>query len=250
MDIRSVTSDAIILRGRDYSEADRILILLTKEAGKMPAIAKSVRKPASKLKASTQLFSYSRLNINKSKRSTLGVITQGETVSSMMGLREDLTKIACASYVGEMIDLTVPDYKPNGQIFLLTLTVLSLLEKTDDPYIILRFFDMRLLSVLGYRPRLDACLKCGRSSRNSDFILSPYRGGIICKSCQSTEKGMPVSGAAIAVMDKLLNWDLRQLFGLRLSENLKNELDRALFYYMDYHLEKSAKARDALQQYL
>lgn len=250
MDIRSLTSDAIILRGKDYGEADRILIVLTKEAGKMPAIAKSVRKPTSKLKASTQLFSYSRLNINRSKRSTMGVVTQGETINSLMRLREDLTKIACASYVGEMVDITMPDYKPNNQIFLLTLTALSVLEKVDDPYIALRFFDLRLLAVLGYRPRLDECLTCGRSNRNSDFILSPYRGGIICKSCRNAENGMPVSGAAIAVMEKMLSWDLRRLYSLRLSDSLKAELDRALFYYMDYHLNKSAKARDALFQYL
>ena len=55
MDMRSITSETLILRGRDYGEADRILVLLTKEAGKLSAIAKSVRKPNSKLKASTQL---------------------------------------------------------------------------------------------------------------------------------------------------------------------------------------------------
>ena len=250
MDIRSVTSDAIILRGRDYSEADRILVIFTKEAGKIPAIAKSVRKPNSKLKASTQLFSYSRLNINKSKRSSLGVVTQGETINSLMYLREDLTKIACASYIGEMIDITMPDFKPNNQIFLLTLTALSVLEQVNDPYIVLRFFDLRLLSVLGYRPRLDACLDCGCPNKNNRFILSPYRGGIICQNCSRTESGMPLSCAAIAVMEKLLAWDLRRLYGLRLSDELKAELDRALFYYMDYHLDKSAKARDALFQYL
>lgn len=250
MDIRSITTDSIILRGRDYSEADRILILLTKEAGKMPAIAKSVRKPKSKLKASTQLFSHSRLNINKSKRSSMGVVTQGETISSMMKLREDLTKIACASYIGEMVDMTMPDYRPNDQIYLLTLTVLSLLENLDDPYVLLRFFDLRLLAVLGYRPRLDACTKCGRSTRGGNFILSPYRGGLVCESCAGRENGIPINGGVLAVMDKLLTWDLRQLLNLRLNQQLRNRLDMALFNYMDYHLDKSAKARDALYQYL
>jgi DNA repair protein RecO (recombination protein O) len=250
MDIRSITSDTIVLRGRDYGEADRILILLTKDMGKIPVIAKSVRKSNSKLKASTQLFSYSRLNINKSKRSTLGVVTQGETINGMMRLREDLTKIACASYIGEMIDLTIPDYKPNQQIFLLTLTSFSLLEKINDPYLLLRFFDLRLLAILGYRPRLDKCVKCGRSCLNGDFVLSPYRGGIVCQSCRGFEKGIPVSGGTIAVMGRLLTWDLRRIFGLKLNDDLKKELDKALYYYMDYHLEKSAKAREALYRYL
>ena len=250
MDIRSITTDAIILRGRDYGEADRILILLTKDAGKVPAIAKSVRKSSSKLKASTQLFSYSRLNINRSKRSTMGVITQGETIQSMMKLREDLTKIACASYIGEMVDITMPDYRPNDQIFLLALTALSLLQDIDDPYILLRFFDLRLLAVLGYRPRLDGCVVCGSGLGESEFLLSPYRGGIVCRRCAARENGVPVSGAVVAVMEKLLTWDLRQLFKLRLNDKLRRDLDRALFNYMDYHLEKSAKARDALYQYL
>ena len=250
MDIRSITTDSIILRGRDYGEADRILILYTKEVGKMPVIAKSVRKSSSKLKASTQLFSYSKLNINKSKRSTMGVVTQGETINSLMKLREDLTKIACASYIGEMVDLTMPDYRPNNDIFILTLTVLSLLQEVDDPYILLRFFDLRLLAVLGYRPILDSCAVCGASNKAGGFILSPYRGGIVCKSCGQREGGIPVNGAVIAIMERLLTWDLRQLLNLRLDEELRKNLDRALYRYMDYHLEKSAKARDALYQYL
>lgn len=250
MDIRSITTDSIILRGRDYSEADRILILLTKDAGKLPAIAKSVRKQNSKLKASTQLFSHSRLNINKSRRSSLGVVTQGETISSMMKLREDLSKIACASYIGEMVDMTMPDYRPNDQIYLLTLTAFSLLQNLDDPYVLLRFFDLRLLAVLGYRPRLDACTKCGRSSRSGNFLLSPYRGGIVCESCADRESGVAIGIDVLTVMDKLLTWDLRRLLNLRLNQKLRNRLDLALFNYMDYHLEKSAKARDALYQYL
>lgn len=250
MDIRSITSETLVLRGRDYGEADRILVLLTKEAGKLSAIAKSVRKPTSKLKASTQLFSYSRLNINRGKNGGLGVVTQGETISSLMGLRQDLNKIIAASYIGEMVDLNIPAYKPNDQIFLLVLTALAALEKVSDPYLILRFFDLRLLAVLGYRPRLDACVSCGRPIKEGGFLLSPYRGGILCRSCRTRENGMPVSGAVIAAMEKLLTWDPRQLLHLQLNAKLREELDRALFYYMDYHLEKSAKARDALAQYL
>lgn len=250
MDVRSLTTDTVILRGRDYGEADRILILYTKDVGKMPAIAKSVRKSSSKLKASTQLFSYSRLNINKSRRSTLGVVTQGETINGMMKLREDLTKIACASYIGEMVDLTMPDYRPNNDIFVLTLTVLSLLQEINDPYILLRFFDLRLLAILGYRPVLDSCAVCGAVNKGREYILSPYRGGIVCGTCGKRENGVPVNGAVIAIMERLLTWDLRRLLNLRIDDEIRKNLDKALYRYMDYHLEKSAKAREALYRYL
>ncbi len=248
MDMRSVTTEALILRGRDYSEGDRILVLLTRDFGKLPALAKGVRKPKSKLKAATQLFSYSKLTLNKS--GSMGIVTQGETVQSLYGLREDLNKIACASYVGEMVDIAMADYKPSEDLFVLTASVLTLLEQAEDPYVILKFFELRLLSAMGYRPQLEKCVACNRSLRQGTFYLVPARGGVVCNACRGTYTGKPLSAGAIQTMDRLLQWDLRKLFQLRISQPMRKELDAAIYCYLDYYLDKSAKARAALQEYL
>ncbi len=45
---RTFRTEAIVLRRKDFGEADRILTLFTPELGKIRALAKGIRKPASR----------------------------------------------------------------------------------------------------------------------------------------------------------------------------------------------------------
>ena len=249
MDTRSQNLETLILRGRDYGEADRILVLFSRENGKFSAIAKGVRKPKSHLKAATQLFMHSRLTVSGGRGSGLRVISQGEAIDGFLPLRTDLDRIACAAYVGEMIDLALPERRPNEDIFLLALTTLTLLAASEQFRLILRWFELRLLAILGYRPQLDSCAACGGPLRTEDLAFSPGRGGLLCTAC-AAEDGIPISGAAAAVMDKLLRWDILDLFRLKLGREQEQELERVLYAYLDRYIERSAKARDGLRQYL
>ncbi|MDD2568175.1 MAG: DNA repair protein RecO [Clostridia bacterium] len=247
MDTRAITDEAIILRGRDYREADRLLVVLTRKQGKISALAKGVRKTNSSLKAVTQLFSVSTLTFSHSKG--LKLVTQGQSIESMRLLREDLDKIAYASYIAEIVDMVLEEGKANEQVYVLVFTVLTLLQAADDPYMIMRFFDLRMLAVLGYRPYLDSCVSCKRGLHNGKFALSAARGGIICESCLGLYNASPVSVGAVRTMAKILDSDLRRLFNLKITKSMREEIDTAIANYMDYYLEKAPKARAVLAQY-
>ena len=248
MDLRAVTTEAIILRGRDYKEADRILVVLTRDYGKLPLIAKGVRKSVSKIKGPTQLFCCSKLTFRKS--GSMGIITQGETIHSWQGLRQGLHKIACASYVGELVDLAMADEKPSEELVLLVFSILALLESGQEKQLLLRFFELRLLAALGYQPYLKSCLICGRSLPQGHFLLAPARGGIVCQTCKGPYQGKPLSVGAIMTMERLLTWDIRKIFQLKIAPAMMREIDQALAFYLEYYLERSAKARSALEAYL
>ena len=85
MDTRAKTDECLILRGRDYKESDRLLIVFSRRYGKFSCLAKGVRRANSKLKAGTQLFSYSRLTFTAGK--SLPLVTQGEAVEARAELR-------------------------------------------------------------------------------------------------------------------------------------------------------------------
>lgn len=249
MDIRARTDECVVLRGRDFGDADRILVLLFREYGKLPCIAKGVRRPKSRLKASTQLFSYSRLTVSGG-RGGMGVVTQGETVDSLPSLREDLTRIACASYVGELLDAVLPEGKKQENIFILTVTTLTLLAGAADPFIVLKYFELRLLAELGYRPNLEQCAGCGRSLRVPRLYVEPSRGGVLCRTCNAERRTVEVSAGAVMTLDSLLRWDLRRIFNLRISPEARREIDNALAAYLEYHLgDAAARARANLSVY-
>lgn len=256
MDTRAKTDECLILRGRDYKESDRLLIVFSRRYGKFSCLAKGVRRANSKLKAGTQLFSYSRLTFTAGK--SLPLVTQGEAVEARAELREDLTKIACASYIGEVLDAVLPENKPQEGVFVLAAAALTLLGSLDEPFLLLSCFDLRLLAALGYRLNFDVCAACGRSTQGKTFYASPERGGVICAGCRGRltdvygEQFQPprLSAGACRLLTGLLNWELRRVFNVKAAPAMRQEIDTALAFYLAYYLGAPAvRARKNLSVY-
>ena len=166
MDLRAQNDECLILRSRDFNESDRLLTVFGRNLGKMACLAKGVRKPKSRLKAATLPFVCGQLEFSASPRRAgqlgqvggqgLRLITQGETLHSLSELRDDLVKIGAANYVAEMLDWVLPPEKPQENLYILAVTVLLLLAALEEPrqqYLLLKFFELRLLGELGWRPR-------------------------------------------------------------------------------------------------
>ena len=68
MDLRSQMDECLILRSREFQEADRLLTVLGRRLGRLSCLARGVRRPNSRLKAATLDFSYSKLQSGQRRR--------------------------------------------------------------------------------------------------------------------------------------------------------------------------------------
>src|SRR5438093_655781 len=65
-------------------------------------------------------------------------------------------------------------------------------------------FELQVASLLGYRPRLDACAGCGEAL-SPRRLFSPARGGLLCDRCAAGEPGtVRLSADALAGLALLL----------------------------------------------
>ena len=184
---RSFRVDAVVLRHSDYGEADRLLTLYTRQLGKTRAIAKGARKIASRKAGHIEPFTHVRLQLSKG-RDTL-IVTQADTVDAFLSLRDDLVLTSQASYVLELLDrFTYEDETENSAIFHLLTDTLSRLASQLDPWLVIRYYEIRLLDHLGYRPQLFECANCGREIQPEDQFFSFSAGGVICPRCG---RGLP-----------------------------------------------------------
>lgn len=237
--------DALIIKSRDFGEADKILTLYTREQGKIQAIAKGVRKSVSRLRGGVQMFAHSRLLLYRGR--SLDTVSQSENIEAFGGLQDDLTRLVYASYLVELLEIAVPDREPNEKIFLLTLVSLGLLLG-DDPELVCRMFEIRLLYLLGYHPYLTECMMCRKPLGAGTFYLSPEAGGIMCRDCAGEIRGKSgISAGTILTMQKLLTADPRQLFRLKIAQGMREELEAALGNYLEYHLDRGVKAKTVLK---
>jgi DNA repair protein RecO (recombination protein O) len=179
---RSFRVEAVVLRHSDYGEADRLLTLYTRQLGKTRALAKGARKIASRKAGHIEPFMQAKLQLAKGRDMLL--VTQADTVDAYLPLREDLILTSHASYIVELLDrFTYEDETESSSTFRLLTDTLARLASKADPWLVIRYYEMRLLDHLGFRPQLLKCANCGREIKPEDQYFSFSAGGVICPRC-------------------------------------------------------------------
>lgn len=175
-------AQGIVLRTRNLGEADKIVTLFTHERGKAEAVARGVRRPRSQFVGVTQSFTHGQYLIYEGK--SLDTLRQGDIVRSFRSLREDLHKMAYASYVAELVHRTTELNDPHPDLFALLLSVQQLLAAGEQPELSTRYFELQLLTQLGFQPHLEGCVQCGGEA---SAAFSAELGGLLCERCRGAD---------------------------------------------------------------
>jgi DNA repair protein RecO (recombination protein O) len=232
-------ADALVIRSREFGESDRVLTLFSRELGKLQAVAKGVRKPKSRQRAGVQLFTYGDFLIHRGK--TLDTVSQCSPRESFPYLWNDLDRSFAATGISELLDISTLTAQPNPELFTLTLTCLFLMEQFD-PALVLSTYALRLMMLLGYRPRLGECAECGVNISAERLFFSSAAGGTLCSQCRSIYSGRWVRAGSIAFMHQLIRADITKLDRLRWNTWMQQEILETLRLYLEYKFERPLKA--------
>lgn len=244
---RTYRTEAVVLRRTDFGEADRLLTLFGRERGKFRAIAKGARKPQSRKTGHVELFMRSKFLIAEGR--DLDIVTQAEMIDAYAGLRDDLVRATYASYLGELLDRFTVDEEPHHDIYDLFVQSLEALAAGDDVLLLARTYELRLLSMTGFQPRLFNCVNCGEPILEQDQYLSAELGGFLCPNCLAADRrAMPVSAAAVKVLRYLQTRSWDTVRPLRLRPPLLHELERAMYFYLTHTLERDLKSAEFLHR--
>ena len=241
--MRTYSASGIVLRRIDLSEKDRILTLYTRELGKLSAVAKGARRPGSKLSGTSEPFTYSKLFVSRGK--DLDVLTQADIKESFPNVKSDISSIAYAVYMLELVNACVVEREPNAELFDTLLSSMYVLESGTDPEIATRYFELHLLSVLGYEPNFEACLRCGSTIGRKKVAFSPSLGGIICPEC-----GVPpgdaifVPGAMASYVRALRRTEPHKLKDMEFPKQALQDIAQIFKKHIRYRLEHDLKSTD------
>ncbi len=166
--------EGIVLKVRAYGESNKIVILLTREAGKVATMARGgAKKPSSRLASVTQPFTYGMFMVQH--HTGMGTLQQGEHLNSMRHIREDIMATAYASYIMELVERVVEEGKPEPFAFDVLLHALQAIEDGYDPEAITLFVEWKMLPYTGVQPILHACAACGAVDGGICFFLCARR---------------------------------------------------------------------------
>lgn len=228
---RVYRTEAIVLGRFDLGEADRVFTLLSNDRGKIRAIAKGARRPASKLANGLDYFTRCRLILSRGR--DLDVITSVEPIDRRASFGAHVTAFSHACHLAEVTSKLTPDEQPVPDIYRLLSAALTELESTTNPWLLARWYEMALLALTGYRLDLYHCAACGNDLGPEPNMLSARYSGLLCPTCWSLDPpGIVLSVNAQKVMRSLDRNGLTEVGGIALAPALASEVEIGLSLYV------------------
>jgi DNA repair protein RecO (recombination protein O) len=226
--------EAIVLKTMKLGEADRIVTLLTREHGKVRAVAKGIRKTKSRFGG--RLEPLTRVDLMLYRGRDLDTITAAQIITSFDSVRTDYSTLTAAAALVEAVEKIIPDRERSFSVYALLLGGLQALADGKGESVVPAFL-VKLLSLSGYHPQLTVCAGCGTPTGLSGF--SPAMGGAVCQLCwQEDPDSFQVSEATIVFLAALLAEEFgQQSQGDRTFESLQT-----LRRYAEYHIERPLRS--------
>ncbi len=234
----------MVLRKLDYGEADRIYTLLTREHGKLGAIARGVRRTQSKLAPALELFG--RIDVLLAHGRNLEVVAQAVRLPGPR-LEADPEHTAHAALIAELAERVCEDRHPVEGVFELTALALEELAREPDPRRASAYFLTQALELLGYAPQLSSCASCERPLQPRPAAFSAGAGGVLCSDC--ADPGQPLTSlAALKVLRLMAAGEIGLYRRLKLEPGLLDEIEEVLVAQLEHHLDRRLKSLEFLRR--
>lgn len=221
----------IVLRSYPFGEADRVVVLLSPNNGKIRTVAKGVRKTKSRFGGRLEPFSHVDLVMYEGRN--LDTITQVAVLEPFPRLRADLDAVIAAGTMVEAADAVAQEEESSMRLFLLLQRGLRALEAGNYAPDLITSFLLKLADVVGVAPALIKCASCGRVDGLHRFSFGA--GGVVCDACfvegsVRLREGITVYLAGLAQAD---------LNALPVSDgSLSGEAMGIARRFVEYHLDR------------
>lgn len=233
----------VVLRTTDTKETDKILTVLSPQLGRLAVIARGARRKNSRLAAACQLLAYDELTVYK--KGSWYLLDEANTLELFPGVRQDLVRLALASWFAELAETICPEESPAPELASLLLNGLYALGYLDkDPVLIKAAFQWRLMALAGFQPFVDECPVCGRREVRAPR-LDVVQGIVRCGGCRGGEaQSLPLTAAGLAALRHILSADSKRLYSFKLGKDALQALDRAGEAFIAAQLERSFRTLD------
>ena len=240
-------AEAIVLKTFDFRETSLIVNFFTKEYGRLDGILKGIRKDPRKFSSTLEPFSLNEIVFYQSRHSSLHLVSQCDIKDNFNTARSNLKAIAFASYLVDLLRHFMPAEEKNKEVYELAGFALERMDMGADVEKVLRIFIIKFLKLIGFRPRLDGCIVCDKNILGGIYF-NVKRGGLICPKCRLNDGySTEVFGGTVASILHIEQNNWQDALRLGLSGNIKEELNRILQSFMEFHLQVKPKSQEFLE---
>lgn len=176
---------AIVLRVVEFSETSCVVMLFTRDFGKVNALAKGARRPKSPFEAALDLLAVCRVVFLRKSSDVLDLLTEAKLERRFRAATRDLSRLYAGYYVIELLREMTDTHDPHETLFDAALGAIAALDSDGDVFATVLRFELAALRELGHLPSLQECVGCGCPVEASERVAFGYlAGGVLCPACR------------------------------------------------------------------
>ncbi|MGA7229177.1 MAG: DNA repair protein RecO [Acidimicrobiia bacterium] len=230
----------IVLRSYPFGDADRVVVLLSPNNGKIRTVAKGIRKTKSRFGGRLEPFTHVDLVLYEGRN--LDTNTQVAVIEPFPHLRNDLEAVMAAATMVEAADAVAQEDESSMRLFLLLHRGLRALETGQRGSDFITSFLLKLADVVGVAPSLLVCASCGKVDDLHRFSFAG--GGAICDSCR-TEGAVRLRSGLTAYLAALAEAEFGEM--PLTDEKYSSEAMGIARRFVEYHLDRKLSSLAVLE---
>lgn len=230
--------DAIVLNSLETGESDLIITLFCYNAGRISAIARGARNSKKRFVNKLEIFTRLHVDFKQKFSSSLAFLNEAELNNIYPFLRTNYPAYLAGNVIRELLLHSIRDAESDSNLFRLTLWALYQLDMRMAPRTVVALFFLRSFDLLGYRPELSCCTRCGAPASSRPVRFDLHSGGLICEVCNGGPLHPPLSGGSLNMLNMAQSMVLEHLDRLKPNSLVINESLRLLYGFARHILQR------------
>ncbi len=238
-----ISDEAILLKKTEHKDQNYILLLFTKNNGKVSVIAKNAKKSIIRFQGTLDLFN--EINVIYEDKKPLSFLKEASLQTPFMNIRKNVKKIAYVSYFAEILIHWFEMCKSERKIYdLLRYILLAIDEDKISTDVLSVFFQIRFLNLIGITPNFTHCLKCNKNlfkdTKSNTFMFNIGKGGMVCSDCykeNNNKNTTSLSKGAIKQLSLINSVSIEKAERIKFTKDTLSEslsfLENFLLFYLD-----------------
>ncbi|MBI4557460.1 MAG: DNA repair protein RecO [Candidatus Hydrogenedentes bacterium] len=192
-------TEAIVLRGVDFSETSRVVTFLSPHRGRMACLAAGAKRAKAGMAASLDTFNRVELVYYWKDSRTMQKLGEVALIDGYPGIKNDLAKAVYGALPLELAYKIAHENEPSPPLYATMVTGLESFAKwSAGPDVHATWQGLQLLSAAGFAPALDHCARCGRKVDTPTGFA--FDGGATCSNCPTDRRLTPTGFAALLAL--------------------------------------------------
>lgn len=239
-----MNTKAVVLKEIKLKEEDKIVVVFSREYGKISIFAKGARKTKSAFLAGTQMLTYSDFLIYK--KDNISNLSKIDLIDSFMDIKNDYNKLYYAMYFAEFIDMVTIEDNPCKEIFDFFIMTLNKLKTDKDVKLMKAIFELKILGLAGYMPNVVSCQLCDTEISDTDTYFDVKEEGIVCNACNLKKRGIKISKTTLFALKYIYYAEADKLYSFSMDEEFKKQLINVATDFKNSVIDKPMKTEKFL----